>query len=203
MNPSPFFADDKYKLIKMSHDSFLKAKSPEDKVIYLLDRCPTWADLFKDGEVINYTGNKRSDSIVKMFETAYELEGKILFVEDDYLWRPDTIKHIESALDTFKLVSPYDHPTHYEMQEEFNLKRVGDLVYRDGPSNTHTFATTGEYLKEHWDVFHFGVWDGEMFSKLPDKVWQPTYSFATHLVEGLLAPNINWGKLVEKYVDKS
>lgn len=195
-NPSPIYSNDKYKLVELAHNSFVKALSGDEKIIYLLDRCPDWSVLFKNnGEIVNYKGTNRSFSIIKMFEMARYLEGKVFFVEDDYLWRPDTIKHIGSALDHFKLVSPYDHPTHYEMNDSYNMKNIDGLVYRDSPSNTHTFATHAEYIREHWKIFEVGMWDHPLFTALPDKIWNPTYSFATHLVENLLAPNTDWEEL--------
>ena len=40
----------------------------------------------------------------------------------------------------------------------------------------------------------YGVQDHEMFTELNkvSPLWCPTYSFATHLASGCLAPNINW-----------
>jgi len=196
-NPSPKYGDDKWKLVQYCNESFIKANNTDEKVTYLLDRCEGWTDYFKkSGEVINYVGGDRSYSIKKMFGLAKDIKGKVLMFEDDYLWRPNTIKDLLRGLDEFKLVSPYDHPVHYIEDQfkdfQFKLKLIDNIVWRNSPSNTHTFGTTGEYMTEHWDVFQDGVWDGPMFKQLPDQVWNPTYSFATHLASGCLAPNIEW-----------
>lgn len=195
-NLPPKFEDDKWQLVQFCHESFLKAKGDEE-VTYLLDRCPDWEKYFgKSGKVINFNGVDRSYSIQYMFNLAKNIKGKVLMVEDDYLWRPDTIKHIWRALDEFRLVSPYDHPAHYIEEQfknfEFKLKLIDNVVWRNSPSNTHTFATTGEYILEHWDKFENGVLDAPLFESLPDQLWNPTYSFATHMCKDWMAPNIQW-----------
>lgn len=192
----PKYMDDKWELVKFCHDSFLKAKTNEP-VTYLLDRCEGWTDYFsKTGEVINYIGMDTAYSIKFMFDLAKEIKGKVLMLEDDYLWRPDTIKHLWRGLDEFKLVSPYDHPSHYLEDRfkdfPFKLKLVDNIVWRNSPSNTHTFGTTGEYMREHWDIFKEGMWDDPMYQSLPDQIWNPTYSFATHMCRGLMAPGVDW-----------
>jgi hypothetical protein len=192
-NPPPIYADDKWELVKYAHESFLKANDSDEKVTYLLDRCEGWTDYFqKTGVVINYTGKDRSYSILKMFEMAKEAQGKVLMVEDDYYWRPNTIKILLRGLDEFKLVSPYDHPAHYIEEQfkdfQFKLKLIDNTVWRNAPSNTHTFGTTGDYMREHWDVFREGMWDAPMFRELPDQVFNPIPGLATHLCRDWISP---------------
>lgn len=194
-NKSPIYGENKEILVRLCHGSFLDAKQGGEKVTYLLDRCPDyWAAFFSDyGRVIEWQGSDRAASVRKMYEVAKGIKGKILFLEDDYYWRGDTLRHLWRALDEFSLVSPYDHPSHYQMQREFNLVRVDDQIYRSGPSNTHTFATTGDYLHKHFDTFmQYEDRDHPLFQALPDDIWQPTCSFATHMVDELIAPNISW-----------
>ena len=125
----------------------------------------------------------------------------ILFVEDDYLWRPNTLPLLENALKTLKVLSPYDHPAHYteeRFDKKYETKLIGNEVYRTCPSNTHTFAVTKEVLKKNIALFtRYGVHDHEMFTELnkTDQLWCPAYSFATHLAGGNLAPNVNWREL--------
>jgi hypothetical protein len=196
-NPSPIYNDDKWKLVYLCHESFLKAKTDEE-VTYLLDRCPQWREYFsKHGKIIDYNAGSRDNSLTIMFDMAKEVKGKVLMLEDDYLWREGTLKYLWRGLDFFPLVSPYDHPAHYIearfMDFPFKLKLIDNIVWRNSPSNTHTFGTTGEYIKSHWDVFREGCWDHIMFTNLlPDQVWNPTYSFATHMVIDWIAPNVDW-----------
>lgn len=194
-NPSPIHAKDKYKLVRLCHNSFLRAKGSE-KTIYLLDSCPDWSDIFIDGEVINYTAGSRAASILSMYDVAKKYKGNILFVEDDYLWLPNTVYKIWNALEEFNIVSPYDHPDHYVRWPDFTTKKVNDTTFRSAPSNTHTFATTHDYLIKYYDTFlkHMDH-DHPLFEELPDDVWQPTPSFATHMVDGLLSPGIDWESL--------
>jgi hypothetical protein len=197
-NPSPIYSNEKEKLVKLCYESFKKANSGFP-VLFLLDRCDY--DFF-EGDVVHFTGVDKNTSLRRAYELARELDDKVLFVEDDYLWRPNTIKFLEPAIDEFTLVSPYDHPSHYledKFPDEHTLKIFQNNVWRKALSNTHTFGVHSNYLSEHWDIFYnFGVNDHAMFQALPNDIWQPTYSFATHMVYAYMAPNINWKSIWTK-----
>lgn len=202
-NPSPIYGDDKWKLVNFCHNSFLKANNGEP-VTYMLDRCPQdWVDYFsKYGKVMNHEGEKGYDvigSVNRMFEYAKGIDGKILMLEDDYFWRKDAIKRLLRGLDEFVLVSPYDHPAHYTEVRyadfKFRLRLLDDMVWRNSPGNTHTLGTTGEYIRKYWDKFSAGKYDTPFYESLPDQVWNPLPSLATHMVKGLLAPGIDWEEL--------
>ena len=206
-NPAPVHADDKWKLVKLCHESFLKAKDKE-QVTYLLDQCPQeWVDYFSEyGVVVNNDGLVDYDvsgSIKRMFNYAKDLEGKILMLEDDYLWRPNTIKHLWRALDDYPLVSPYDHPSHYIEKKyydfKFRLQITDGMVWRNSPGNTHTFGTTGDYIRGHWNLFKDGVYDTPFYESLPHQVWNPIPALATHMCVGWLSPSVDWKEL---YVGK-
>lgn len=206
-NPGPVYGEDKWKMVQLCHNSFLKAKTDEP-VTYILDSCsPEWVNFFAQyGQIVIRDSGQYDvlSSVQHMFKYAKNMEGKILMVEDDYLWRPNTIKDIWRGLDEFKMVSPYDHPTHYLESRysdfQFKLKLIDNIVWRNGPSNTHTFATTGEYIRDHWEQFNERNYDDIFFRSLPDQIWMPVgNSFATHMATGFLAPDINWSEL---YVDK-
>lgn len=190
-NASPIYPLDKDKLVKLSYDSFKTAGKYD--TIFLLDRCSY--DFF-DGNVIHFVGTNKQTSLIKAYEIAYDINDDILFVEDDYLWLPDTLEKIEQALQEFKLVSPYDHPDHYvhpEFAPKHELRLYNGQVWRSGVSNTHTFAVNKDYFMEHFNTFmRYGVNDHAMFKTLPDNIWQPVPSFATHLVSQYMAPNIDW-----------
>lgn len=204
-NIPPVYADDKWNLVKLAHKTFLDFNDHEPTT-YLLDRCEGWNDYFqKYGRTVNYTGTDRSYSIGFMFNLAKDIKGKVLMVEDDYLWVKNKVDDLLVGLDYFKLVSPYDHPAHYIEDKfkdfDFKLKLIGKQVWRNSPSNTHTFGTTGEYIREHWDIFKDGYWDAPMFEKLPDQVWNPIPSFATHLCSDWMAPNVDWTPYLKTSTD--
>ena len=46
-------------------------------------------------------------------------------------------------------------------------------------------------MREHWDKFENGIYDGPLFESLPDKVWNPVFSLATHMVRDWIAPNVD------------
>lgn len=122
---------------------------------------------------------------------------KVLLAEDDYLWQTNSLSLIDEALDELDVVFPYDHPGHYT-EERFKhqpkrIRLIGNQTWRDAPSNTLTFATKAWVIKQNIDLIKsFGVRDHELFQALPLDKWCAVPSLATHLVEGLLAPNRKW-----------
>jgi len=202
-NPAVFYSDNKRDLVQMSHNSFLKAGGGKYNITYLLSDCAYWENDFnKYGKVINLTHKKKLETLYTALDIARHMEDKVFLIEDDYLWRPDTIPVVESALDVFPVVSPYDHPGHYteeQFDHKYEIKLLGGLTYRTCPSNTHTFATRAKIIADHWDIFvdegrKLANYDHPAFSALNKdaQMWCPLYSFATHLATGCLAPNINW-----------
>ena len=197
-NSPVFFSGDKWELVEMCHDSFIGAGGDRYSVTYVLDSCD-WGYRFEDfGKVVNISVHKKPASLKKAFEVGLKTEDDVLFVEDDYLWRPNTIPLLENALKTLKVLSPYDHPAHYteeRFDHTYKTKLIGNEVYRACPSNTHTFAIQRDTFKQNYDLISkYDVRDHDMFTALNNiaQLWCPTYSFATHLASGCLAPNINW-----------
>lgn len=172
--------------------SFMEAGAKD--VTFLLDGFKDTSLFEPFGEIIDCTGFGNVGTFQKQLKLAKDYD-KVMLVEDDYIWRPNTIPLIEEAIEHLDFVSPYDHPGHYtedRFDKRYETKLIGNTVYREGPSNTLTFATK----KKAWaEMFKFGIADHEMFQHLKEKglrIWQPTHSFATHMVDGLLAPNVNW-----------
>lgn len=203
-NPSVVYTKDKWKLVEYSHNSFLEAGGDMVDKVYILDSCDYWADYFKKyGEVKTINIHKKFAGLMLALNDVRMENGKVAIVEDDYLWRPNTIPMWEKSLDTLPVVSPYDHPAHYT-EERFNdypfkFKLIDNIVYRTCPSNTHTFATTADIIRNNWsclvddkkgEAYH----DHPAFEQLNKvaQMWCPTYSFATHLAHNCLAPNIDW-----------
>ena len=194
-NPPPVHAKNKYELIKMCLDSFMKAIDGH-KITFILDKMhEDWLPLFEGkGEIIR-TNDGNVGTFHKQLELARKMD-KVFFVEDDYFWRPGTVKLIEDALDELDIISPYDHPSHYteeRFDKKYETRLINNHVYRTAPSNTLTFATHGRFINEYWPKWiGAGIADHELFQSLPLKIWNPTNSYATHMVKGLLAPNIEW-----------
>jgi len=198
-NRPPIFEEDKIKLLEMCLESFIKAKPKE--ITFLLDRMPEeqWKMFSKYGEIVDCSGLGNVGTFHKQIEMG-RMYGKVFFCEDDYYWRPDTFPLLEKAVDTFDFVSPYDHPSHYvddpRFERKYEVQLIDNIAYRDSPSNTLTFATTDSVLQDNWTkMMTFGIADHPMFEALRQdgyRIWCPTYSFATHMVNGLLAPNVPW-----------
>jgi hypothetical protein len=190
-----FFPDDKFKLVEMCHNSFLKAGGSNYEVTYICDGC----DWSKDwGKTVEINKHSKVGSLLTAYETALNLNDDVLFLEDDYLWRPDTLPLMEKALEILPVLSPYDHPYHYieeRFDKHFEMKLIGTQTYRTCPSNTHTFGIQNKIFRDNYDhIVKCGVEDHRMFSELNKvaQLWCPVPSFATHLASGCLAPNVNW-----------
>ena len=200
----PFFGKDKWKMVKTCHESFLKAGECSHRV-YLLDKCPDeWENYFEKFGIV-YRGNwGKKGSLYNAYEVAETLSGNILFLEDDYLWRPNTLATLEEGVSHFGMASPYDHPDGYSHACQ-EITVLNNKTWRWCPTNTHTFAVKAEIFQNNLDNFYYGTHDWQMFTKLQIdgfRLYTPLYSLATHLVEGKLAHNIDWESLVKKYETK-
>ena len=199
-NPSLFYPDDKWRLINMCHNSFLGAGGGKYPTTYIMDSVD-WGSTFKNyGEIVEINTHNKNMSLLTAYDIASKMDDKLLFVEDDYLWRPETISLIDTALDILPVLSPYDHPGHYteeRFDHKYEIKLIGNQTYRTCPSNTHTFAIQSEVFKQNIEMMKkYGVKDHEMFTELNKvaQLWCPIPSFATHLATGCLAPNVDWNE---------
>lgn len=196
-NPNPLGRDKKH-IVYTCFKSFQKALTGQEVTI-IADNIPTdWYGLFKGYHVDHspagnvQTFHRQLDHVLKLPN-----EEKVALVEDDYLWVPESFGLIERALDEIDLLSPYDHPGHY-IEERFKhqAKRmvlIDNQTWRDAPSNTLTFATHAWLVKQSADMIKsMGVQDHKLFMSLEQDMFVPVPSLATHLVEGLLAPNRTW-----------
>jgi hypothetical protein len=191
-HPNPL-GNDKQNIVKTCYSSFKKCINGQ-KVVFILDdiEAPGDGQEIKAGPGNIETFHAQIDEICKLPN-----EEKVMFVEDDYLWREGAMDVIERGLDELDLISPYDHPGHY-IEERFKnqpkrMRLIDGQVYREAPSNTLTFATHAWLIKQNADLIKsFGIRDHEMFTALPHDLYVPVPSLATHLVEGLLAPGGTW-----------
>lgn len=196
-NPSPLLCS-KYEQTKRCLQEFLATK-PE-KIIFLLDSYEDQSLFEPHGEIINCTGLGNIGTFHKQLEIASDINEDVFFVEDDYLWVPDTFRHMKEAIETLDFVSPYDHPGHYlepRFDQRYEMRLIGGRTYREAPSNTLTFAMRNYIAKKTRNtMFRFGISDHPMFEYLRNdmylRMWNPVPSFATHLVRGLESPNVNW-----------
>jgi len=197
-NPNPLGT---YKLgiVERCFESFKKANNGS-KIIVIADG---FTDEEKDNLFKGCTIIEGNHGNIETFHQQLDLvcnldnDEKVMIVEDDYLWVEGAIDQLEKALDVFEIVSPYDHPAHYlEPRFKDNAKRmvlVNGHTYRDCPSNTLTFATKAYVIKQNIDkIKPFGIRDHELFESLTQDKWCAVPALATHLVTGLLSPNVDW-----------
>lgn len=208
----PFFGDDKFGMVKACTLSFLAAGGCER--VYLLDNCPTayinWFNKYGKGEVATGIWGKKG-SLYAAYDFARRRlktdSDTILFLEDDYLWRPNTLADLDSAILRFGMATPYDHGSHYvqDRGQCMDVYAHGNLTWRWCRTTTHTFGVTGKVFTDVPDDFYYGLHDWQMFTKLDidgHRIYSPMYSMATHLVTGALAYNTNWEDIANWYKQK-
>lgn len=196
-HPNPL-GTDKYVIVEKCLNSFLNARDTDCKITFLADSMDhEWVEkhLRPYGQIlIPHTGN------VETFTEQLDLvcglgnEEKVMVVEDDYLWRPNTLKQIEEALDELPIIFPYNHPGHHTeprfKDQAKRIRLINGFTYHDVPSNTLTFATKAYVIKQNYDKIRpFGVRDHELWQSLDIDKWSPDMSIAQHEVIGLEAPN--------------
>lgn len=193
--------NNKYEIVEKCLNSFLNARDNDCKITFLADSMePEWVEkrLKPYGEVIiPHTGNV--ETFTEQIDLVCQLgnEEKVMVVEDDYLWRPNTLKQIENALDELPIIFPYNHPGHHTeprfRDQAKRIRLINGFTYHDVPSNTLTFATKAYVIKQNYEkIRSFGVRDHELWQSLGIDMWSPDLSISSHMVEGLLAPNHKW-----------
>lgn len=190
VNPNPL-GTDKKQIIDYCFKKFKRCITDQELVI-LSDG----ATLDKGKHIQAQVGNV--ETFYQQLDYVCNLpnEDKVFLVEDDYDWRPEAITRVEEALDTFEIVSPYDHPGHYTeprfITQPKMMRLIDDQVWREAPSTTLTFACRAYIIKQNIDLIKsFGVRDHELFTALRERglyVYVPVPSLATHLVTGVLSP---------------
>lgn len=183
---------DKFEAVKICHTSLLNVGAKNYENHFLLDDCPAeYSDYFSQFGVVNNLkiGNKR-ESVAVMLKYGKGLNDDILFLEDDYLWRPNfDLKELEEDIKTFGVIAPYDHPAHYlDTSEAWMFKPVGYKLYRDCKTSTHTFACKREIMEEEilWWALNFGEHDWIMWLKLRQNsisLYSPVPGYAMHLAK--------------------
>lgn len=203
---SPLHKDDKLAMFGKTLSSVVRGfRDIKPEIIFVLDSCPVeYERLVKDipfkssivrGEKMGNLGSFR-----KQLELASKADDCVLLLEDDYIFLPDVGKKLLAAMESFDFVTPYDHPDLYWNEPrhigEYEIKVVGGHHWREVRSTTLTFGCHSSKLKEHMDtIIEHEIWDYPMWQEIRangSRLWGPIPSLATHLVEDLLAPVINW-----------
>lgn len=151
----------------------------------------------------------------------------LLFVEDDYLWLPEAVTEMVTAIETIReadYITPYDHPVRYDDNYIYGLDiphwnnkiyLAGNRHYRSQESTCMTFMVKGKTMKEDLKIHQRYSStnnkcpnDREMFRHLQQLKGNstkkkrllvgPMPSLATHAHLPYLAPIINWESIIKK-----
>jgi hypothetical protein len=206
VNPNPH-GTVKREIFEFCLKSFLAADSEcKADITFVSDRVPNdWFDIpaLSNPKVIQLADHSSRHMKALYQSLAFTVDliaqvpenEKVMIAEDDYLWLPDTFNKLERALDVMPMISPYDHPGHYTEERFKNQPRRMVLfenhTYRQAPSNTHSFAAPAWVFQKNAGMLKT-MGDHEFFTKVGIDLYVPVPSFATHLVTGMLAPNVDW-----------
>ena len=211
---SPFSKEDKLFLVKTCLKSFVKAfEDVKLTIVFILDNCPDEYRFvvsetvpFEKDFIFTNLGNFGTYS--KQVEIASETDDFVLLQEDDYLYLPGTEKKLMKALDALDFITPQDEYLYYFDEPrhigKYEIKVVGGHHFREVNSTTLTFAGHGKLFKENRDtLLGFGTGDYPMWQEIRGlgyRLWCPIPTFATHMVEGILSPTIDWNNIWLKSV---
>jgi len=209
-NPSPIYQEDKDKLNEICLKSFIDAfKELKPKMVFICDSCSedTLEMIynvcpFEKEVMVTHLG--QNGTSLKQYELAREQDDDIYFAESDYIYQENSGQDFLNGLKEFGLVSPYDHPDHYQTPYVSKLRLVDNYHWRSAENNTMTWAVSNKIFKDNYDIFYkYGYLDKEVWDDLRAKgheLWVPVPSIATHMVISCLAPSVDFKKLWENYI---
>lgn len=158
--------------------------------------------------------------IVAACSNQYDL---VLFAEDDYLWRENSISFLAKAfaeVPQADYITPYDHPARYDSSFgdiphwNHDSYYVGSVLFRPHESTCMTFSVRTRVLIEDLGIHQSyslanrkSPRDRDLFRSLqylgtcsprPEKrrlLLGPTPSLATHSHLPFLAPGLDWARI--------
>lgn len=137
-------------------------------------------------------------SFHRQIELGLKSKDDFLFVEDDYLWLPESGKKVAAALKELPFITPYDHPRYYDEeihQYPREVEWVGNHHWADIMSTTLTFGGQYDSLKRESETMKkYGWADHDMWCDITqrEKLYAPIPTLATHMETPHLANGVDW-----------
>ena len=136
-----------------------------------------------------------------MNESSIMSRDILYFVENDYLHQPYYLSAIteffSSGLGDYLCL--YDNPDYYRLYMNQNVVRnithTTNYIFKSEHLLTASFACEKKTLLEDYPTIEWKKEDFDIFSRLRvkgRKYWTPVPGQATHCMEGLLSPTVNW-----------
>jgi len=180
-------------------------------------------------EILELEKNSNCLSYLEVFKLALNFhdDTAILFAEDDYLWRKDSIFELYFAINNLPAdyITPYDHPVRYDnffpepdfIHWETKIFLSYHHHFRPQESTCMTYISTSKVLKEDKEIHKMFSGtnqkcpnDRELFRSLQHLgrhidqkhkkrlLLGPLPSLATHAHLPYLAPVVDWHNEVKK-----
>lgn len=207
-NPSPVFNDDKFKLNMLCLKSFVSAfEGTRPHVVFIFDQCDDRykkiSEIVPFGHEFKFTNLGINGTCLLQYELASKVTGNVLFQECDYLYRPGVGKQFIKALNTFGLVSPYDHKNFYidrSIHSDLcHIELVDNHHWRTTERNTMTFAMSSDNVRRLYSILtKWGYLDSEVWHEMRREglpLWVPIPGMATHMVNDWLSPGVDWEEI--------
>lgn len=139
--------------------------------------------------------------------TVISRSGLIYFLENDYMHQVGWVSKVFELYDSgvnFDYLSLYDH------QDKYYYPMYPDLIskifisrthhWRTAPSTCASFIVDKSVFESDFDILSSGLTDYYLFNKLVSErdrvLLTPVPGLATHSMESLLSPTVEWEKLV-------
>lgn len=205
-NPPPWNVD-KFNLNRICLQSFVEGyKDIKPKVHFICDHCPMeeYEEMIHNvcpfEKVVEFTAIGINETMLMAYDIAEDANDIVLLQECDYLHKSSIGFLMADAIDSLGLVSPYDHLNFYLdhsiHSEDTTIRLVRDHHFRTTERNTMTWGCHSSLIKAHRDMLNkYGYLDNIVWKELRDlgyKLWTPIPSLATHMVEGFMAPGVDW-----------
>jgi len=208
--PEPFRPKwfNKIKCLNTFLESVKLNKDFVNNVIFVHDgpKGKLYDNIPKEYQTICIDHKNNESSLIETFKIADTLNDNVYFVEDDYLHLPNSIKVIAQGVESFNLVTGYEHPDRYKRDDDITLgkeyiafSQKTKCHWRTVESTCCTWATTrklwqgivGDFAKT------YKLEDRQLFRNLYNqhniRLWNPIPAVTTQVFFNL-SFGIDWEK---------
>ena len=197
---------DKTECFYTLHRSISKCKDISNVYIIIDGDTGYLSDYIEElGYNIIYIDKKSNESSLKYcYDFAYSLEdnNNIYFIEDDYWHLENALNVINEGINTFGLVTGYDHMDRYVQTDDITygnefIKLSENYYWRTAESTTCTWAVSKNIYKEVYNIARNELLQDRNFFRrlLVEKylrLYTPIPAVSTHIYNGVISPFFNF-----------
>jgi len=203
----------KQKCVESLTSDLINSEDVVSGVTWLHDGAPgPLLDLFaNDPGLVKLEFGNPWGALKSSFDIADKVNDDVLFVEDDYLWLPGSLRAVSKAITTLGLVSGYDAPDRYIRTDDipYEIKIIWQentqRHWRTAEAMTHSFGMRADMWRQWgWLFKQYEMDDRGTFRHLHSvgvPLWTPIPALCTHVQEGMtgLSYGRDWQKFSEQF----